>query len=80
MVEAIMTSNIILIASLRTKISRLTKMYRLNTKIVYQNIARTRELKITELARKGIKKDFGVVINRSLAYIEKMAANNTTNP
>jgi hypothetical protein len=80
MVEAIMASNIILIASLRTKISRLTKMYRLNTKIVYQNIARTRELKITELASKGIKKDFGVVINRSLAYIEKRAANNTTNP
>ena len=57
MVEAIMASNIILIARLRTKISRLTKMYRLNTKIVYQNIARTRELKITELASKGIKKD-----------------------
>jgi hypothetical protein len=56
MAEAIMASNMILIASLRTKISRLTKMYRLNTKIVYQNIARTRELKITELARKGIKR------------------------
>jgi hypothetical protein len=70
-VEIVMAINIFLIASLQTKISGLTKRYNLITRIVYQNIAHIRELKIAELARKGIKNDFGVLAIDCLCNIDK---------